>query len=533
MQNREANTSIRQKLGSILGLSTSRGPQQLLQRIDELGRPEQSPFFTADVLRVNRKAHFSCSNTELPAPRSWIVAYPFSRGLAVSRALPASSVQHAVEAVWNTIKDLIHPAQPPNVRHQALTFITALIKGQYEDIGLFRAHFFDVVKNHDVKEDTAFRATEFLTLLIGLIHYNATYIDEDVLTGLVQLTCAEARGTKYPDFIEKSLDLLSAVVCYSSLPIDALQAFITIVCHTLNIERFIERSLEVVLKLLATHLGRSVIYTMCDMMKDSMHPHDPLLMRGAVFYVSMSLWGIRRVSSLDLSFSMVLPYIRQAAHSKHTIVVYEVALSISRLVRKYHIQLNTLEWDHIYASMEAIYSHALLQSGDLEQNSLIHCIGDLVSNIENLYNASSPIGSSEHFFGFMELFCHGSEGGEIPTHSLRRHVSVSAVSMELLPPLLSYDLDEGTVLGRSPSLCGKQDLLSEEQQINLVVSVAAQSDIGSDEDRCDTSTDDSEHNVGPRHVTVGQLVDHSNPQPVAATAYVGHSDPSKVRVIFM
>ena len=83
----------------------------------------------------------------------------------------------------------------------------------------------------------------------------------------------------------------------------------------------------------------------------------------------------------------------------------------------------------------------------------------------------------------------------------------------------------------------------------MVVSVAAQSDIGSDEDRCDTSTgthylwdglllhiillDDSEHNVGPRHVTVGQLVDHSNPQPVAATAYVGHSDPSKVRVIFM
>ena len=29
-------------------------------------------------------------------------------------------------------------------------------------------------------------ATEFLTLLIGLIHYNATYIDEDVLTGIVQ-----------------------------------------------------------------------------------------------------------------------------------------------------------------------------------------------------------------------------------------------------------------------------------------------------------------------------------------------------------
>ena len=45
--------------------------------------------------------------------------------------------------------------------------------------------------------------------------------------------------------------------------------------------------------------------------------------------------------------------------------------------------------------------------------------------------------------------------------------------------------------------------------------------------------DDSEHNVGPRHVTVGKLVGHSNPHPVAVTAYVGHNDPSKVRVLFM
>ena len=59
-----------------------------------------------------------------------------------------------------------------------------------------------------------------------------------------------------------------------------------------------------------------------------------------------------------------------------------------------------------------------------------------------------------------------SEGGEIPTHNPRRRVSVSSISMELLPPLLSYDLDdEGTILGKSPSLCGKQDLLSEEQQV--------------------------------------------------------------------
>lgn len=35
------------------------------------------------------------------------------------------------------------------------------------------------------------------------------------------------------------------------------------------------------------------------------------LLRGAVFFVSMSLWGIRKVENLDVTFASVLPSIRQ------------------------------------------------------------------------------------------------------------------------------------------------------------------------------------------------------------------------------
>ena len=41
---------------------------------------------------------------------------------------------------------------------------------------------------------------------------------------------------------------------------------------------------------------------------------DALLLRGAVFYISMSMWGIRRVESLDLTFASVLPSIKQVGH---------------------------------------------------------------------------------------------------------------------------------------------------------------------------------------------------------------------------
>lgn len=50
----------------------------------------------------------------------------------------------------------------------------------------------------------------------------------------------------YPhDLLQLCLDFLNAVVCYSSLPPDALHSFVTTLCHTLNIERFSKKSLEV------------------------------------------------------------------------------------------------------------------------------------------------------------------------------------------------------------------------------------------------------------------------------------------------
>lgn len=38
---------------------------------------------------------------------------------------------------------------------------------------------------------------------------------------------------------------------------------------------------------------------------------NALLLRGAVFYISMSLWGVRRVDSLNISITSVLPAIQE------------------------------------------------------------------------------------------------------------------------------------------------------------------------------------------------------------------------------
>ena len=51
---REQGSSIRQKLGSILGLGPSRAAPPPQKSYEELGRQEQCVFFTADVLRVSK-----------------------------------------------------------------------------------------------------------------------------------------------------------------------------------------------------------------------------------------------------------------------------------------------------------------------------------------------------------------------------------------------------------------------------------------------------------------------------------------------
>ena len=95
-------------------------------------------------------------------------------------------------------------------------------------------------------------------------------------------------------------------------------------------------------RLLGTHLGHTVIYTMCTVLQSRSDSHrergfnihhrahreDVLLLRGAVFYISMSLWGVKRVDTLSLPFTAVLP----AIHQVNSPLSLSLSLSLSHVV---------------------------------------------------------------------------------------------------------------------------------------------------------------------------------------------------------
>ena len=57
------------------------------------------------------------------------------------------------------------------------------------------------------------------------------------------------------------------------------------------------------------------------------------------------------------SYLSLKHFLLQAVSSGHTIVVYEVCLSLRRMVQKHSAQLHLLEWELVYDTVVAIQQH--------------------------------------------------------------------------------------------------------------------------------------------------------------------------------
>ena len=100
----------------------------------------------------------------------------------------------------------------------------------------------------------------------------------------------------------------------------------------------------------------------------------------------------------------------QSVLSHQTLVVFEAALSVLRLVRTYARDLNQLEWDSIYDIMEGIQDHLRLLKDKTGQdilppkNTLGQCQRDLFLAIEDCYDGGRGIniGEPDKFFDLVE-----------------------------------------------------------------------------------------------------------------------------------
>ncbi|XP_052492303.1 tuberin isoform X9 [Budorcas taxicolor] len=338
--------------------------------------------------------------------------------------------EHAVEALWKAVSDLLQPERPPEARHAVLALLKAIVQGQGDRLGILRALFFKVIKDYPSNEDLherleVFKAltdngrhityleeeladfvlqwmdvglsSEFLLVLVNLVKFNSCYLDE-YIASMVHMVCLLCVQTVSSVDIEVSLQVLDAVVCYNCLPAESLPLFIVTLCRTINVKELCEPCWKLMRNLLGTHLGHSAIHHMCRIMEDRAYMEDAPLLRGAVFFVGMALWGAHRLYSLKNSPTSVLPSFYEAMTCPNEVVSYEIVLSITRLIKKYRRELQAVTWDILLNIIERLLQQ--LQSLDSPELSAI--VHDLLSTVEELCDQNEFHGSQERYFELVE-----------------------------------------------------------------------------------------------------------------------------------
>lgn len=338
--------------------------------------------------------------------------------------------EHAVEALWKAVADLLQPERPPEARHAVLALLKAIVQGQGDRLGVLRALFFKIIKDYPSNEDLherleVFKAltdngrhityleeelaefvlqwmdigltSEFLLVLVNLVKFNSCYLDE-YIASMVHMICLLCVQTVSSMDIEVSLQVLDAVVCYNCLPAESLPLFIVTLCRTINVKELCEPCWKLMRNLLGTHLGHSAIYNMCRIMEDRAYMEDAPLLRGAVFFVGMALWGAHRLYSLKNSPTSVLPSFYEAMTCPNEVVSYEIVLSITRLIKKYRRELQAVTWDILLNIIERL----LQQLQTLESPELRAIVHDLLTTVEELCDQNEFHGSQERYFELIE-----------------------------------------------------------------------------------------------------------------------------------
>ncbi|KAL2087013.1 hypothetical protein ACEWY4_018072 [Coilia grayii] len=339
--------------------------------------------------------------------------------------------EHAVEAVWKAVEDMLQTDSPPEARHAVLQLLRAIIHGQGERLGPLRAYFFKLIwlyqpSSEDLPERLdVFKAltengkdityleediarfvllwmdmgltADFLHVLVNLVKFNSCYLNQNVSL-MVQKICLLCNRTTSSTDIEVALQVLDAVVCYNCLPSDSLTIFIITLCRTVNVKEFCESCWKLMRKVLGTHLGHSAIYTMCHIMEERAYTEDAALLRGAVFFVGMALWGAHRLPALKNTPTLVLPSFFKAMTCANELVSYEIVLSITRLIKKYGKELQVVTWDILLGIIERLLQQ-IQTIGSPELKSIVY---ELLSTVEELYEQNGYHGSCDKFFSLVE-----------------------------------------------------------------------------------------------------------------------------------
>ncbi|KAI5634859.1 tuberin domain-containing protein [Phthorimaea operculella] len=447
------------------------------------GVPARSEF--AVTLELEREL-----SPETPLPRRLRAARDLT-----DRVLQLRVQDGGVERIWRATRDMldVNGSAGAEARHAALGLLRAICEGQADRLSVMRTVLFRYLTESHTRrpqedEQPRFRLmytltntgkniscfeeqvgaflvewmpqiqnpalqVEFLQLVTNVVKFNASSLDEDVVHGIVKSACGVLEsgaggtsGESNADVGGASLALLEAVVSYSLLPRAALPTFLGALCRTVNLEAYTEHSWKLMRCVVGADIGHAAIHSLVEIARGSNETNgeiDAGLVRGAVFYINMALWGPRRVPTLKVSFLAVLPAFLKAVEMNQPVVTYEVVAALSALVTRAHSELHEPAWDILLQVIRAVKDSDTSQN----RNELIHSrVHALITAIEQLHLAHQYTGSTRSLLELVDTKANalGPVSGEWTSAALQladkylRHDPRRAVRLHTLDALRGF-----------------------------------------------------------------------------------------------
>ncbi|XP_050694251.1 tuberin-like isoform X2 [Eriocheir sinensis] len=345
--------------------------------------------------------------------------------------------EYGIEKLWTLVRDLLSLPCPAEHRHTTLQMLTTLAAG-HDRLGPMRHVFYNYIVENYQLEDTRhifdfFReviaegkqleyideyvgpflldwlpgllsspqAADALNLIIILVKFNSAYLDEPVVTGFVKQVVIQLHRASNEGEALLCLRVLDAVLAYSYLPSSALPTFITALTRAVNVPQLTTESWKIMRNLLGTHLGNSGLFVLCRLIQSNCDAH---MIRGGIFFVTSALWGSNKVSSLHYKPAAVLPNLREASKNNHVLVVYEIALSVQKLVSKMYMELHFSSWDLVLDILNNLFEHTVAMEKDTEKQTILGLLKDILDAIEQLLDLHQFGGSADKFFSLVDKY---------------------------------------------------------------------------------------------------------------------------------
>ena len=282
----------------------------------------------------------------------------------------------------------------------------------------------------NLKGFTPGKKPDFLFLLINIIKFNACYLGEDIITGIIRqiysLCCFPA--------VLSCLQVLNTIITYTYIPPDSLADFIGILCHSVNgevhcvnswkVSCFISRLLKIftfflvsvfipllyfffkikVMKnLLGTHVGPSAIFLLCNFLQEPMFSKNTLLQRGSIFFLNMALWGVNPIPALRIHTNTVLLCFLEVLKCNEQIIVFEIVLSVQKLLSRHGAELYEPVWDTVMSIIEIVLVQINEKPNENRKlyDEISKNIFECVSEIDNLIEIDKFNGSFKKYYGII------------------------------------------------------------------------------------------------------------------------------------